>query len=368
VRRPRPAIWLTALAVAVVGIAGSFGAAGGQADRRGIDALAIVLLLVGPAALAVRDRWPVGAAATTIAAACVFIGAGYPFGPIFLSVVVGLFSAVQSGRRAQTLLVAVGGYFGLFAALAVDSRTTGVSWLHWALVAGWLAVVLMVSEVVRVQREQTAARARAAEEARRQRLAEQRMELAQELHDVLAHHISLINVQASVALHLLDDEPGRARPALTAIKDASAESLHELRTALDTLRGDGVVPRSPSPRLADLDELVDGVRASGLDVRLEQRGPVGPMPAAVELAAYRIVQEALTNVTRHAHARTATVRVTYGDPLLVEVTDDGVGGAAPAGNGIAGMRERSAALGGTVEVGARGAGGFSVVARLPVAS
>jgi signal transduction histidine kinase len=362
----RPSIWLTALGVAVLGIVGSFGAAGGQPDRRAIDASAVLLLLIGPAALAVRDRWPVGAASAAIAAACIFIGAGYPFGPIFLSVVVALFTAMQSGRRVQTLLVATAGYFAFFAALQLDSRTTDVSWLHWALVAGWLAVILTVSEVVRVQREQTVSRARAAEEERRQRIADQRLGLAQELHDVLAHHISLINIQASVALHLLDDEPDGARPALAAIKSASDESLRELRTALDLLRGDDAAPRSPSPRLADLDQLVDGVRASGLDVQVERSGRAVSMPDAVELAAYRIIQEALTNVTRHAHARTATVRVTYGDPLLVEVTDDGVGGPAMAGNGIVGMRERSTALGGTVEVGPLGSRGFHVVARLPV--
>jgi signal transduction histidine kinase len=139
-----------------------------------------------------------------------------------------------------------------------------------------------------------------------------------------------------------------------------------LRTALDALRRGEEAPRAPVPRLADLGELVDGVRASGLDVRVERSGPVTSLPGAVELAAYRIVQEALTNVTRHARARTVTVRLAYDDGVTVEVTDDGIGGSAPVGNGIMGMRERAATLGGTVDAGPRLDGGFRVVAHLPV--
>ena len=153
---------------------------------------------------------------------------------------------------------------------------------------------------------------------------------------MLAHNISLINVQASVALHLLDDNPDQARPALTTIKDASRDALRELRNALDVLRRGSEAaeaPRSPAPRLADLDQLVDSVRAGGLDVRLEANGPMPPLPAAVELAAYRIVQEALTNVTRHARAQVVTVRLGYADGVTIDVTDNGVGGPAATGHG-----------------------------------
>ncbi len=335
-RLVRPSIWLTAVGVAVLAVVGSFGAAGGQPERRGLDAVALALLLVGPAALAVRDRWPLGAVAASMAAACVFIGRGHPFGPIFLSIVVALFSAVQARRRIHTWFAAGIGYLAFFVALGLDPRAEDVGWVHWALVAGWLVVVLAVSDVVGVQRDQAAERVRGAEEEHQRRLGEQRLGLAQELHDVLAHNISLINVQASVALHLLDEQPERARPALSAIKGASHESLHELRTALDTLRRGEEAPRAPAPRLADLDELVGGVRASGLDVRVERPGRVPSLPGALELGAYRIVQEALTNVTRHANAGTVTVRVAYEDGVTVEVIDDGVGGTAPVGNGILG--------------------------------
>jgi signal transduction histidine kinase len=217
-------------------------------------------------------------------------------------------------------------------------------------------------------------RERLADERRRAQ-GEQRLALAQELHDVLAHHISLINVQASVALHLLDEQPDQARPALTHIKAASRDALHELRTALDLLRGatDAGAPRAPAPTLADLDHLVDTVRASGLDVRLERPDQLPAVAPAVELATYRIVQEALTNVTRHAHARHATVRLANAGPgggITVEVVDDGTGdvgeGDVEPGNGLAGMRERAAALGGTVDAGPRpDGGGFRVRAELP---
>ncbi len=207
---------------------------------------------------------------------------------------------------------------------------------------------------------------------RQRRVDEQRLDLAQELHDVLAHTISLINVQASVALHLLDEQPERARPALTEIKHHSSEALGELRVALDVLRRGDAAPRSPAPRLADLPALVDSVRASGLDVRLEQhveRVAECFLPAT-EVAAYRIVQEALTNVTRHSHAHTAVVDVRVDGHVRrvhLEISDDGEGrGDAPVeGNGITGMRERAASVGGTVSVGPAPDGGFRVVADLP---
>ena len=357
--RSRSPVLLAAGAVAVFQVAGSVGAASGQPDRKGIDALAVLLALAGPAALAVRDRWPVLAAAVAVGAADVYVGLGYPYGPIFLSVIVGLFSAVQAGRRRGAWAVAALGTASFAVAGVVDPKATEeVGLLHFSLVAGWVVVVLALSEAIRVGREQTAAE-------RRRRAGEQRLLLARELHDVLAHHISLINVQAGVALHLVDDQPERAKPALEAIKAASREALHELRTALDVLRRGEEAPRAPAPRLTDLDALVATVRSGGLDVRVERDGDPVPLPAAVELAAYRIVQEALTNVTRHARARSATVRLAYGDGLTVEVTDDGTGGTAKAGNGIDGMRERAAALGGTLDAGPRRGGGFRVVAHLP---
>lgn len=362
--RPRSAVWLSALGIGLFQVVGTFGAAEDQRGRRPIDAVAILLVLLGPAALAQRHKRPLVAVAVAAAAADVYIGLGYPYGPIFVSVAVALFDAVQAGHRRSTWALAAAGYAGFVVAYLLDPRADGPNSLLQP-AAGWLAVVLAVSEVVRIRRVQAAERERAEEEEEQRRIGERRLELAQELHDVLAHNISLINVQASVALHLLDDEPAHARPALANIKEASRDALHELRTALDLLRRGDEAPRAPAPRLADLDSLVAGVRASGLDVRMEEDAPVTPLPAAVELAAYRIVQEALTNVTRHARAGAATVRLRYGDGVDLEVTDDGVGGLSPPGNGIVGMRERASALGGTVEAGPRPDGGFRVTAHLP---
>lgn len=362
----RPSTWLSAGAVAGMAVVGSFGAASGQADRRGIGALAILLLLVGPVALLLRERAPTAVALTAVAATWLFVAGGYPFGPIFLAVAVSLFWVVQAQGRRRAAIVAAVGYVGLFVALAVDDRSTDVGWLHAALVAGWLVVIVAVSEVVRVQRQHAAARAAATEEERLRRANEQRLAVAQELHDVLAHSISLINVQASVALHLLDEQPDGARPALGAIKDASHEALQGLRTALDVLRQGDAAPLAPAPRLADVEQLVEGVRSSGIDIRVERTGTIAPLPAAVEVAAYRIIQEALTNVTRHADARSATVRLHYDDPVEIEVWDDGRGSDGVPGNGIAGMGERAAALGGSVQTGRRDGGGFGVLARLPV--
>src|ERR687892_75230 len=217
------------------------------------------------------------------------------------------------------------------------------------------------------------------EEARR-RASEERLLIARELHDVLAHNISLINVQAGVALHLLDERPDQARPALAAIKDASKEALGELRSVLDVLRRseDGsTAPRAPTAGLRDLSGLVERTRAAGLDVTLDVAGEARPVPAGVDLAAFRIVQEALTNVVRHAETSRARVRLDYGDDeLMVQVDDDGrvlasavtdIGDTTDGGGkGIAGMRERVLALGGSFEAGPRPGRGFRVRARFPI--
>ena len=306
-------MWASALLVGLFQVVGTFGASNDAPDRKAIDAVALVLVLLGPAALAVRDRWPLVTVAVASAATTVYIGMGYAYGPIFASVAVALFAAVQAGQRRSTWLLAAAGYGAYLWATVVDSRPgPSPAVVHMALVAGWLAVVLAVSELVRIRRERAAELARAAEDEERRRVGEQRLRMAQELHDVLAHNISLINVQAGVALHLIDEQPEQARTALANIKEASRDALRELRTALDVLRR-GDAPRAPAPRLADLDTLVAGVRAGGLDVRVERHGTPMPLPSAVELAAYRIVQEALTNVTRHARAQAVTVRLGYGD-------------------------------------------------------
>jgi signal transduction histidine kinase len=238
--------------------------------------------------------------------------------------------------------------------------------------AAWLLVLATVAEVIRMRRERALEAERMRDEEARRRVTDERLRIARELHDVLAHNISLINVQAGVALHLMDEQPGQARSALATIKAASKEALGELRSVLGVLRQvDEGSPRRPTPSLARLHDLVTGAQSAGLTVRTEIEGDVRPLPASVDLAAFRIVQEALTNATRHAGpAATTTVRVTYGPTdLTVLIEDDGRGAPSmnsPGGSGIVGMRERVAAHGGDIEVGPRPGGGFRVRARLPL--
>jgi signal transduction histidine kinase len=372
----RRAIWGSALAVGVFQLVGSYGAAANQPDRRGVDAFAILLLVVGPVALAVRDRWPIVAVAVTVGALDVWVGRGYAYGPIFVSAILAIVAAVVMGHRRTVWIVVTIGYVGFVTAAAVDPYGDGSVLGPAVIVAGWALLVLAIAEVARNRREQVLQRRHAVEVERERRLDEQRLELAQELHDVLAHTISLINVQASVALHLLGEQPERARPALAEIKAQSSEALRELRTALDVLRRGDAAPRTPAPRLIELPDLVETVRASGLDVRLVHEGVPAPLPSATELAAYRIVQEALTNVTRHAHAHSVEVVVRHDGGVHLEIVDDGIGDAdrtaisaalPGGGSGIIGMRERAESVGGTLTAGPDHRGGFRVEAHLPAA-
>jgi signal transduction histidine kinase len=225
---------------------------------------------------------------------------------------------------------------------------------------------------VRVRRERAAEADRIREEEALRRAGEERLRIARELHDALGHHLSLISVQSGVALHLSDGLSEQARSSLAAIRQASKEALGELRSVLEILRQEGEpAPRSPGSTLERLDNLVSQAAAAGLEVRTETSGEVRPLSFGIDMAAFRIVQEALTNVTRHAGSATATVTLTYGErDLTVQVDDDGRGnqgqGHSTGGKGIVGMRERAAALGGELDAGPRKGGGFRVRARLPL--
>jgi signal transduction histidine kinase len=301
----------------------------------------------------------------------VYLALGYPGGPVFLAMIGALVGAIIRGHRvAAWVALAVGYPMFVWVAPLVAGRPLPP--LAAAVgVAAWLVAFAVVVELAKTRREQAAEFRRTRAEEARRRAGEQRMAIARELHDVLAHHISLISVQAGVALHLMDEQPEQARTALTAIRQASRESLGELRSVLELLRhGEEGAPRAPAPALEALDALVERTSAAGLPVTVEVTGTARPLPAAVGLAAYRIVQEALTNVTRHAgRPATATVRLGYApDQLTVEVTDDGPGAedTSGTGSGLLGMAERAAALGGHLDAGPRPDGGFRVAARLPV--
>jgi len=362
------------LLVAILQVGGTAGAGHNQPERWSLDALGVALLLAGPAALLVRRRWPEVTLAVALSAALAYWLTDYPRGPAgFPALIFALVSAVLAGRRAFAWGILAVGYVGftmLPPLLGQESWNVGRA----LGLAAWLLVLGTGAEIVRTRRERQAELAHVQAEEARRRASEERLLIARELHDVLAHNISLINVQAGVALHLLDERPDQARPALTAIKDASKEALGELRSVLDVLRRseDGATaPRAPTAGLRDLPGLVERTRTAGLDVALDVSGEARSVPAGVDLAAFRVAQEALTNVVRHAGTSSARVRLDYGDDqLTVQVDDDGAGAAVRpsegGGRGIAGMRERVQALSGSFEAGPRPGRGFRVRARFPI--
>ncbi|MBT2367335.1 sensor histidine kinase [Streptomyces sp. ISL-10] len=367
--------WMSTMALAVVVMVGTGFAAEGQPEREPLDAFARVLLLLGPALLLLRSRYPVIALFGACATAFVYFAAGYPYGPVFLTIAVGCFAAIVTGHRraawwaigllwAGHLLIAHWLYRYL-----PPGGDDAAPWGQEVFVTAWVMAVVAASELVRVRREVWARERAERAAAEKRRADEERLRIARELHDVLAHSISVINVQAGVGLALLDTDPEQARTALTTIKAASKEALGEVRQVLDTLRTPGDAPRAPAPGLARLPELVEQAASTGLTVDVETTGSVPALSPGTDLAAFRIVQEALTNVVRHSGSRTARVRIAYAAGRLdLRVDDDGPATGSDAGgsgNGLAGMRERAAALGGTIDAGPRPDGGFRVRAELP---
>lgn len=367
----RPAVGL-AVAIALVQVVGTAVTARGQ--DLVLDPLGYGLLVVGGLALIARFRYPVETLAAVTAATVAYQALDYPSGPSFVALIIAGVGAVKAGHRYPVWAVTAAGYTA-WVALTEPSLDQAV------VLAAWVAGLLLVAEWARagathraramqVRRE----RARAQEEQQRRQASEERLRIAQELHDVLGHHLSLINVQAGVGLHLMDTRPEQARAALGAIKQASAEALREVRSVLATVTLAGqAAPLNPAPGLARLDELTGD---AGLAVATSVRGRQRELPPELDRAAYRIVQEALTNVRRHAGTgAAATVIVEYReDELVVQVDDDGAGAgktvdgtAAPRdGIGISGMRERATALGGSLTAGPGPAGGFRVRAMLPL--
>jgi signal transduction histidine kinase len=362
-----PAVLLVLqLGGAVATAAGDHGPAGrlGPADW--------LLLVVGPLSLMFWRRWPVAVLWVTLAATLTPSGAW----SANLSLIVAFFLAATSGHRYAAWISIVVGYLSSvwIAPLAFGNR--GVTLARALGLAGWLAVLVIAAETVRLRRDRAAqARAARAVDARR-RASEQRLQMARDLHDVIGHNISLISVQAGVGLDLIDTQPDAARAALAAITAASKEALAELRAMLAALRNaEEDAPRAPALGLGRLDELAELTRAASIAVTVQTTGERRALPAAVDLAAYRIVQESLTNVARHAGPANATVRLAYrADSLGVEISDDGKAAAGSrstlpgTGSGIAGMRERALGLGGWLTAGPKdGGGGFIVSAHLPLA-
>lgn len=358
-------------------VAGRYHAGAG----RPLDGLGYLLLLAGPAAMLARRALRVPVLGVVAAITVVYYLLNYPPGPYFLAVLVTLLGTVRTGHRLGAIVLSVAGWLaftltGQFVHTigGVPVRSPGLAGAL-ATVA-WIALTVIIGEGIRTRSirfaeiaRTRAEQARARAEQQRRQASEERLRIARELHDVLGHHLSLINVQAGVGLHLMDERPEQARAALAAIKQASAEALREVRSVLGVLRPeDEKAPRAPAPSLANLDELVATAGA-----RLVVHGQRSELPAELDRAAYRIAQEALTNVRRHAGPdATATVTLGYSPDGLSLVIEDNGRGAAPEpdgegaeGNGIAGMRARATALGGELTAGPGPAGGFRVEAILP---
>ena len=355
---------------------------GRAAGWRDPDALAYLLLVGGAAALLFRRRWPLPVLAVTLACGLAYAARNYPEGPSQLAVYPALWTVALTLPRRQAWLAAA---VAAVAAAAVELFLYGDTMFDGeplyaavtVLAAMWWGEAVRARRAYVAELRDRAERAeRTREEEARRRVDEERLRIARELHDVVSHTIGVISVQAGVAAHLLHRRPDKAADSLAAIRQASDEALGELHAMLGVLRqgdGDGGrAPLAPAPGLAELDALVAQAAGAGIEVKVAVEGEPRRLPSAVDLACYRVVQESLTNVVRHAGASQAEITVTHHDDrVVVEVLDDGGRGLratepSAGGQGIPGMRERARALGGSLEAGPRPGGGFRVQASLPV--
>jgi signal transduction histidine kinase len=324
------------------------------------------LIIAACAALYVCRRRPVLVAAFVLAATAAYYLVSVYDGPLMIAFVVTLYVVAAKGHlQAAIALAALTVIATGVGTLAGNHDVNGVAVF---MLTGWLVGMVALGWV----RHNRLALARETEE---RAAGEERLRIARELHDVVGHHLSLINVQSAAALHRLRKDPAKgarsAEDALGAIKDTSRDALRELRATLGVLRQvDERAPIAPTAGLNRLDELVASARLAGLDVRVRCSGERERLPTEVDLAAYRIVQESLTNVNRHSHAAAVTINIHRGArQVTVEITDDGHGPAAAdgrlPGSGIRGMRERAHALGGELTAGPGPEGGFTVRGRIP---
>jgi signal transduction histidine kinase len=335
-----------------------------------------VLLVASGLSLAVRRRWPVPVFALEVLASIVYYGSGYPDGPNWIGVFIALYTVTAYGDGRRSKWIALGGVGVLIAgwlAAAGLHPPNDVGWVAFRIGTAIMAAVL--GESVRMRRviaaealERAERAEHTKEEEARRRVDAERLHIAREVHDTVAHAIAIINVQAGVTAHVLDKRPQQAKETLVTIEQTSARALRDLRATLGVLR-DADDGRAPAPGLDRVEELAGLAREAGLDVKVEVPAAPRELPGAVDRAAYRILQESITNVIRHAGPARVTVSVGYepGD-LRIRVSDDGRGatGEGGAGRGILGMRERCTLLGGELVAGPRSGGGFEVYARLPL--
>ncbi|MGX4733545.1 sensor histidine kinase [Kitasatospora griseola] len=352
-------------------------------DWRPFDGWAVALCLLVTLPLAVRRRWPWTVLLVSAAGLLAFLAAGYqpsvnPWAPLLAGYSVIVRRPTRSAAGAAAVVAGLWLAAGFQARVSVEVSLaqsligTGAIWLFASGTRNLAERNAQLAEMTERLRKEQELRARHA-------VVEERLRIARELHDVVAHHLSALAVQAGLAGYVFDSDPPAARAALDSIGATGREALEEMRSLLQVLRvapdagaeEDG--PYLPTPGLDRLDDLVDRARAAGLDVRVAVTGRPRPLAPGVDLCAFRVVQEALTNVIKHAGpAARVTVALRYAaDRLDAEVADDGAGGRPAAqlpggGLGLIGMRERVKLYGGSVEAGPRPHGGFAVVFSLPV--
>jgi signal transduction histidine kinase len=358
----------TAIAVAAAS------AAAGASETQPLQAVLVVFAFAAAASLVLRRVYPVEVFAVTIFATGFFTAVYDGYWPF--AALVAFYSVAAHASRRTAILTGAAGLVVLGLPIAHLENWGHDGWSAVALFAGRLAPLVaawILGDNMRTRRaylravEDRAEQLEREQEAQARRAAaEEQARIAREVHDVVAHNLSVIIVQATAAERVFDTDPRGAERAVKAVGRTARQALDELRGVLGVVADTELTPQ---PTLASLDPLLDQVRAAGLDVGLETEGTPRRLPSPLELSAYRIVQEALTNTLRHANAQHATVRVRYGDDaLIVEVVDDGtvVAQNGTGGRGLIGMRERAASFGGEVETGRDANGGFRVAARLPV--
>ncbi|MFB4276836.1 sensor histidine kinase [Nonomuraea sp. MTCD27] len=402
-RLPAPAQdLLLALFITVMQVQGTIVRNAGEVVQRpltDLGNLGYVLLVVSGVVVVARRRWPVPVFVVTALTSLVYYGLDFPDGPGWLGLFVALYAVAAYGDGRRSLVIAGVGttmlaIAWLVAAADIEPRAA-IGWVFFRIGASVMSAALGESvrsrQVIAAEAQERAALAeRTREEEARARVDAERLRIAREVHDTVAHAIAIINVQSGVTAHVLDKRPEVAREALRAIEQTSSRALQEMRAILGVLRDDdGDGGRVPYPGLGQIDELAAKAREAGLDIQLEETPPPTPLPSAVGSAAYRIVQESITNVVRHVGPTRVTVALNPGlEALEIRVTDEGrraapvhgpavprppaphpagAGGSAKPGRGILGMRERCQLLGGELDAGPLAGGGFEVKARLPLA-
>jgi signal transduction histidine kinase len=332
--------------------------------------VSVLLALLGPLALLFRRRYPGPVVAVVAAAACAdFFLSNQNGGPPFVALAFAIILSIRGGARLWAWIAVGTAWVGT----VTVGLFLGLNWQPARIAITTLGILITfgIGEAMRTRRENLEEFRRVVAQRKQSEVQAERVRIARELHDVLAHSLSQINVQAGVGLHLMDKQPAKAAEALASIKETSKTALDEVRSVLGVLRAEGgqdpSAPLVPEPDLSRLPGLVASVTSQGVDVTLANE--VAEAPKAVQLAVYRIVQESLTNVVRHAKATKATVSVSVDAHHYVVVVDDdgkGLTEESTGGRGLLGMRERAELLGGTLATAVSPLGGLQITARIPV--